>query len=327
MNLKKVEEITISYIGFEVGLRGLSPKSIKQVYLGAISSWFVVNRVTNFFALASKQKLVKLVLEGFIKMYARKHPEAGHRKLAFTLELVKYLKPALISAKIQWNGHTVMAIELALKFGIYFLLRKSEFLPCGDQLGISWRQIKFYGADGFTIKFKEINEKSKMIKSMTINIEFSKTDQYGAGRVVSHVRTNMTSCIVTEVIKWAILCQQVYHVSEDGYLFALSDGMTFLKDNLVAKAMKAIVSYLGWKEDKVSVHSLRYGGATMLASAGLPQYLIEYYGGWAENSKSLRDTYIKIAAQGAERVSLIFGNGYNGSLEEARIRESEHVNH
>jgi hypothetical protein len=37
----------------------------------------------------------------------------------------------------------------------------------------------------------------------------------------------------------------------------------------------------------VSSHSLRYGGATELAAAGFPQYVISTYGGWTENSRAL----------------------------------------
>jgi len=60
----------------------------------------------------------------------------------------------------------------------------------------------------------------------------------------------------------------------------------------------------------------------MLAAAGLPQYIIEYYGGWAEDSKFLKQTYIKLAAKNAIEVSNIFSNGFNMSLEETRIREA-----
>ena len=35
-------------------------------------------------------------------------------------------------------------------------------------------------------------------------------------------------------------------------------------------------------------HCLRYGGATMLAAAGFPHYLIAYYGGWSPDSDSLK---------------------------------------
>ena len=42
--------------------------------------------------------------------------------------------------------------------------------------------------------------------------------------------------------------------------------------------MKDIVTYLGLRDDKVSAHSLRYGGATMLAASSLPQYIISVDG-------------------------------------------------
>ena len=104
-------------------------------------------------------------------------------------------------------------------------------------------------------------------------------------------------------------------------MFSKKSSVPIIVDNLVAFAMKAIVRMLGWKDDKVSAHSLHYGGATMLAAAGLPQYFIEYFGGWAENSKSLKEAYIKLASQGVDRVSNIFSRGFYQSLEETRIRE------
>ena len=39
---------------------------------------------------------------------------------------------------------------------------------------------------------------------------------------------------------------------------------------------------------RMTSHSLRYGGATMLAAAGLPHYIIAIYGGWSPDSASLR---------------------------------------
>ena len=39
---------------------------------------------------------------------------------------------------------------------------------------------------------------------------------------------------------------------------------------------------------RVSLHSLRYGGASALASAGYPEYIIAMYGGWKEGSSCLR---------------------------------------
>ena len=49
-------------------------------------------------------------------------------------------------------------------------------------------------------------------------------------------------------------------------------------------------------QKQVTSHSLRYGGATMLAAAGFPHYVIAIYGGWAEDSKTLR-VYTKVSEQ------------------------------
>ena len=70
----------------------------------------------------------------------------------------------------------------------------------------------------------------------------------------------------------------------------------------VAAAMKKIVVHLGWSASKISAHSLRYGGATMLAAAGLPQYVIEYFGGWAEGSKSAK-FYMQVSGRSVADVS------------------------
>ena len=42
---------------------------------------------------------------------------------------------------------------------------------------------------------------------------------------------------------------------------------------------------VGLPSNKVSAHSLRYGGATTLAAA---DYIIAFYGGWSEGSKAMK---------------------------------------
>ena len=52
-----------------------------------------------------------------------------------------------------------------------------------------------------------------------------------------------------------------------------------------------------------SAHSLRYGGATMLAAAGLPQYIIAWYGGWTVDSTVMR----LYATLGSDAINLVTG--------------------
>ena len=59
---------------------------------------------------------------------------------------------------------------------------------------------------------------------------------------------------------------------------------------------------LGLPCDKVSAHSLRYGGATTLAAAGFPEYIIAFYGGWSQGSSAMR-RYIKPSNDIVKKVS------------------------
>ena len=309
-------KIVLRYVGFEVGIRKMSPNSIKACYLGAIANVFVLRDIENMFELAIKKRIVKLVMDGYLRIYHKENPLSESRKLAFTLELVKYLPMAMKNI----DGIRMKAIELALKMGICFLLRKSEYLPGNKLNGFSWKDIQWYDGNGMEVDWYKVNQSN--VKTVKLVVKFSKMDQHGIGRIVTHTRTDKDFCIVHSLVEWLLICRDKLKISQDGYMFRYISGEAIIKDYIVTVAMKNIVTYLGWKSDKVSLHSLRYGGATMLAAAGLPQYIIEYYGGWAEDSKSLKQTYIKLAAKNAVEVSNIFSNGFNMSLEETRIREA-----
>jgi hypothetical protein len=63
----------------------------------------------------------------------------------------------------------------------------------------------------------------------------------------------------------------------------------------------------------------------MLAAAGLPQYIIAYFGGWCEDSKSLQ-IYTQLNVSSNSLVSSIFSKGDKVTLEEARINQSYQLN-
>jgi len=87
--------------------------------------------------------------------------------------------------------------------------------------------------------------------------------------------------------------EELYHrafllgAKPDDSLFAVP-GLPTLSANVLSRVMKATVSSMGLPANRISTHSLRYGGATMLAAGGFPEYIIAMYGGWAEGSTSLR---------------------------------------
>lgn len=319
----EMEGIIIRFLAFEVGLRGLSPESIRKVYLGGIASYFVGAGIRNEFAAARRSAAVSYVLRGYMKIYSVMHPAGEAKKLAFTIELVKYLRNILTAEQLRRRGGLfAKGLVLALKFGIYFLMRKSEYLPgyARDsepvRYGMRFSVIRFYDDAGNVVKWKAIEK--GCAKSVEILVPRSKTDQYGYGRVVRHTRVVGPNCIVKELESWISFCRDSLGAVESDGLFCIG-GSPILTDTDVAGAMKKIVVFLGWDASKVSAHSLRYGGATMLAAAGLPQYVIEYFGGWAEGSKSAK-FYMQVSGMAVVNVSEVMAEGFNKSLEESRIR-------
>ena len=319
-----LETYIAAFIGFEIGLRGMSPLSIKRVYLPSITSGFVGMGFRNNFGAASRSAFIRYLMRGYIRIDSFIHPIGESKKIAFTMELVKYLGPALDSSQVQRRKDMVFqqAVKMALIFGIYFLLRKSEFLPGRSagkfHGGLMWSNIRFYAADGTIIPF--IAVRLGAAKFVEIKIGRSKTDQFGFGRIVKHQRVQGNNCIVHKVEEWAVLCKLKFKATLDDFLFSfksLNDPL--ILDNEVAEVMKLIVAFLGWNPQKICVHSLRYGGATMLAAAGLPQYVIAYYGGWTADSTSLQ-LYTQMGGDSVAKVSNIMSRGFNKSLEESRIR-------
>jgi hypothetical protein len=177
--LNEVVGIVIKYIGFEVRIRKKNPNSTEACYLGALSNVFVLKNMENVSEFACKKKLVKLVLEGYLRFHHQANPISGQRKLAFTLELVKYLKDAT-SHQLNINEIMLKALEVALKMGMY--------LSGTNTADLKWKNIKCYNAAGFEVDLNNVNYDK--VETSTLNILYSKTDKYGTGRVVTHTKTN-----------------------------------------------------------------------------------------------------------------------------------------
>lgn len=324
--MEEMEGQVVAFIGFEVGLRGMSPMSIKQTYLAAIASGFTAARLRNEFRAAYKSEWVRFLLRGYINIYARMHPPGEAKKLAFTIELVRFTRAAVGLSTHRRRGESVFveALSLAMTFGIYFLLRKSEFLPGHSagvfRAGMKWKRVSFFTAAGAKIQWGDV--RLGAAKVIQINVARSKTDQLGFGRLVKHEAVPGEHCIVRKMESWAEFCRGSLGAGSDDHLFCVGAGPPVVTDLEVAWAMKAIVVHLGWDSRKISAHSLRYGGATMLAAAGLPQYVIAYFGGWTEGSSSLKH-YTQVGGDSVTRVSTIMSQGFHKSLEESRIRSNQ----
>ena len=282
-----------------------------------------MNQVSNNFDRALNAKQVKFVKRGYFKIYHKMHPISDSRKMTFTLELVNYVSGAFVEIDKNFNDKWfLLARDLALRVGIYFLLRKTEYLPNsnGSHSGLKRSDIMFFDREGHPLSCTVIQ--LGQAGSVKINIPFSKCDQFGKGRNILHVRQPTGNrCIVNDLEEWVIKTRVDLSATNNDYLFKVSNKV-IISSEQVAIVMKRTAEFCGFNSSKISAHSLRYGGATMLAAAGLPQYIIAYFGGWCEDSQSLQ-TYTQLNISSNDRASKIFSDGDKASLDESRIRQTK----
>jgi hypothetical protein len=190
------------YVGFECSLRQIKPDTIRSVYLQGIAKQFDTRRpiiISNFRA-AINDGRVKSLLDGYERAWSKRHPEHSNTKIPFTLLLALQTESLLKSGEISVLGlstyghdtHTYierLRIVCALMFGIFFLLRKGEFLPkpvvtnC-HQTPMQRSHLRFMDATHKVIPYPRIG--IDRASWLSIAIEFSKTDQHGKGRILEH---------------------------------------------------------------------------------------------------------------------------------------------
>ena len=305
------------YIGFECGLRQIKPTSIARTYIPGISKHFVIHSIRNHFKAAAYDDSTQTLLDGYIRIWNEKFPEGQKAKIPFTLVLALEAERLLKAGSIAFAGFATtgptaraaidaMRLTCALLFGIFFLLRKGEFLPPSDNQRSAHhpllrRHLRFLDVDHNEIPYHCVG--ITRASWLTITIEFSKTDQSGCGRIVTHHIDvdNPLSCIVQRMEAYIAL-SRLFGATSDLPLFDIP-GFSCLTSYIITALMRRTCQVLGLPFDRISAHSLRYGGATTLAAAGFPEYVIAFYGGWVQGSRAMRK-YIKPTPAIIKRVSL-----------------------
>lgn len=134
--------------------------------------------------------------------------------------------------------------------------------------------------------------------SMSIHIVSSKTDQYRQGDTVLVARTSSPTCPVSMMERY-FLQAKLSHASslllfrgitrtKHGEKLRSAGGLSYtrMRELFVAKLKE-----LGFDTTQFGLHSLRAGGATAAANAGVPDRLFKRHGRW--RSETAKDGYVK----------------------------------
>ncbi|MEO2151204.1 MAG: hypothetical protein ABGW50_00895 [Thermococcus sp.] len=108
----------------------------------------------------------------------------------------------------------------------------------------------------------------------TLFLPFSKTDQFGCGVHVSLFPLPSPLCPVS-----ALRHYLAARSPSPGPLFLFADGSFLTRADIVVLLRRAFPA-----EPSLNTHSFRIGGASALAAAGVPAYVIQTLGRWSSDS-------------------------------------------
>ena len=143
---------------------------------------------------------------------------------------------------------------------------------------------------------------------MSVHIRSSKTDQYRQGDSVLVARTGSKTCPVTMLERY----YKMGSVSQSSSL-SLFRGITKTKHGERLRATGSLsysrmrelflkkINELGYDAGKFGLHSLRSGGASAAANAGVADRLFKRHGRW--RSEAAKDGYVKDSQQSLMSVS------------------------
>jgi len=315
-NMETTRGYLLGYISTQCGLRGLNPDTLIKSYIHGIADRLEAEGVEgHHFRTAAAHRDVKKTLKGFGNLYRKLHPKADSLKLAFGMDLAQNARQLMMRRgdfRMESEGDNNMQrllqdrVYVCMAVGIYFMLRKSEHL-CGKGNSPSETRRKhlvFTDQEGRVIPYLEVGKRSA--QKVTMVVRFSKADASGFGRRPSHTRQvgpkASEMCVVQLLERFIEETREMGAGREDG-LYHIPQMARLTEERLhsIMESTTLALKVYG-KGTKATSHSLRYGGATMMAAAGFPQYLIAHYGGWEKDSKAL-EIYCRPSEESQQRVS------------------------
>jgi integrase len=135
-------------------------------------------------------------------------------------------------------------------------------------------------------------------RSMSVRINSSKTDQYRQGDSVLVAWTDSALCPVSMLERYFHIASIVHTSrlplfrgivhSKNGEHLRAAGGLSYTR---MRELFLKKIAELGFDPKPFGLHSLRAGGATAAANAGVPDRLFKRHGRW--RSESAKDGYVK----------------------------------
>jgi hypothetical protein len=211
-------------------------------------------------------------------IYRRDNPVAGKKALPFTCDMLLFARNNAFNTGSALDECIVCVKE----FMTVCMARVSEAIP-GKPNVTHWLReddVCFGLRDGRIVSASYICHYGwDCVRSVIIRIRSAKNDIEGEGHRFEYftapIGEDRAFDIVQDMYNWAVRAQL-----KPGAPFFSYRGEWTLSYNVLSKAIKKVASCMGLDPTRYRPHSLRIGGASMLAAAAVPDYVIQKQGRW-----------------------------------------------
>jgi hypothetical protein len=303
------EYCVLSFISHISVNQNLKPGTVSG-YLAGVR--FMLENMSVKTSFMDDSKAIKRTKAGLHILHRATIGQAEESRLPFTTDMVAYASDVLYN----YSDTTSLAIKTAMQLGLSTVSRYSAYIRTSEDHFFRSQDIVFIIEPGcssqaslrVTSEFIH-NYSFCKVTGISVYARSAKNDPDGVGCAIpfdkSDMRSDQSFNLIRSCYDWAAHARPKYNAP----FFSTSDGWK-LTYKVMNKAIKDTAIHFGFNPEKFSTHSLRIGGASILAAAGVPDSLIQLLGRW----RSLTFLqYIRLTTTQYKRASRAFTNtnGFN----------------
>jgi len=253
----------------------IAPETVDNYISGLRHCLINLNVDKNVF----KDQCIQQCRAGLMILHRIDNPECDSMTLPFLCEWFPQLRKTL-SVNILKDFMAIVALELAF----VCLLRASETVVTPEEHFLRACDVHFIvrGPEGQHIWIVPCDAhlfSLDMLIAVSIKIRSAKNDQEGRGfkyYFSRNVELN-SSAAFDLVVDMFMLATMAKPLGTDSFF---SCGAYVLKYHTFNSSIKKVALHMGADTTRFSCHSMRIGGATILAAARFPDYVIQNMGRW-----------------------------------------------
>jgi hypothetical protein len=229
---------------------------------------------------------VTMVRSGLRKLHTQ-HRTKSKDKLPFSLEMILAYTRHVNSFDFTLSN---FGTSVALLLAFSCLLRASEYVPSSSKKHwIRACDVQFVLSDGRVVpSYLFLAHWVELVSEVIIHIRSSKTDQDGCGFNFFFDINSSSRPLVVALMRWSMLSSLSEHLPFFSATNNQGKQIWCLHRTHLSKAMRFtainLFSFSILEAKRFTPHSLRYGGASALAAANLPDYSIKLAGRWKSDA-------------------------------------------